>query len=128
MAQSTHLEMAEVAFFAADRLEDRSVEVGERMVLNISAGGEAGQSHQFYHLYLPVKLQRPSVPPTDADVVHAGVVSDLEVHDVVVARRVAVLVEHHHVIRHVGEFEFSQIFLKTFHFSVLLKFYMKEFF
>ena len=78
--------------------------------------------------YLLMKIQRARVPPTDGDVVHAGVVPDLEVHDVVVARGVAVLVEHHHIIRHVGEFEFSQIFLKTFHFSVLLKFYMKEFF
>ena len=75
-----------------------------------------------------MKVQRAGVPAPDGDVVHAGVVSYLEVHDVVVAGGVAVLVEHHHIIRHVGEFEFSQIFLKTFNFSVLLKFYMKEFF
>ena len=119
--------MAEVTFFAADRLEDWSVEVREGMVLNLSAP-DTLQICNFYHSYLLMKIQRASVPPPDGDVVHAGVVSYLEVHDVVVARRVAVLVEHHHVIWHVGEFEFSQIFLKTFHFSVLLKFYMKEFF
>ena len=118
--------MAEVTFFAADRLEDWSVEVREGMVLNLSAP-DTLQICNFYHSYLLMKIQRASVPPPDGDVVHAGVVSYLEVHDVVMAGRVTVLIEHHQ-LRHVGEFEFSQIFLKTFHFSVLLKFYIKEFF
>ena len=77
---------------------------------------------------LLMKVECPGVPAPNVDVVHAGVVSYLEVHDVVVARRVPVLVEHHHIVRHVGEFEFSQIFLKIFNFSVSLKFYIKEFF
>ena len=120
--------MAEVAFLAADRLEDWSVEVGERMVLDTPAPSDWSDLHFFFVIILLMKIQSARVPTTDGDVIHAGVVSELEVHDVVVARGVAVLVEHHHIIRHVGEFEFSQIFLKTFHFSVLLKFYMKEFF
>ena len=119
--------MAEVAFLAADRLEDWSVEVGERMVLDTSAPSDWSDVH-FFFIILLMKIQSARVPTTDGDVIHAGVVSELEVHDVVVARGVAVLVEHHHIIRHVGEFEFSQIFLKTFNFSALLKFYMKEFF
>ena len=119
--------MAEVTLFAADRLEDRSVEVGERVVLDISAPETQIRFSSFPVFYLLVKVQRPGVPAPDGDVVHAGVLSYLEVHDVVVAGGVAVLVEHHELL-HVGEFEFSQIFLETFHFSVLLKFYIKEFF
>ena len=107
--------MAEVTFFAADRLEDWSVEVREGMVLNLSAP-DTLQICNFYHSYLLMKIQRASVPPPDGDVVHAGVLQHLEVHDVVVAWRVAILIEHHK-LRHVVKVQLSQIFLKNISFS-----------
>ena len=60
-----------------------------------------------------MKRESPSVPASNVDVVHAGVIPYLEVHYVVVPGGVAILVKHHQ-LRHVVELQFSQIFLKHF--------------
>ena len=52
------------------------------------------------------------MPAPDSDIVHAGVLPQLEVHDVVVARGVAILIEHHQ-LRHEGEVQLPQIFLEN---------------
>ena len=52
------------------------------------------------------------VPGSNLDIVHAGVVLQLEVHDVVVAGRVAVIIEHHH-LGHVAELEVVEVLLQS---------------
>ena len=52
------------------------------------------------------------MPGPDLDIVHAGVVLQLEVHDVVVSGRVAVIIEHHH-LGHVAELEVVEVLLQS---------------
>ena len=52
------------------------------------------------------------MPGSNLDIVHAGVVLQLEVHDVVVAGRVAVIIEHHH-LGHVAELEVVEVLLQS---------------
>ena len=52
------------------------------------------------------------MPGSDLDIVHAGVVLQLEVHDVVVSGRVAVIIEHHH-LGHVAELEVVEVLLQS---------------
>ena len=52
------------------------------------------------------------MPGSYLDIVHAGVVLQLEVHDVVVSGRVAVIIEHHH-LGHVAELEVVEVLLQS---------------
>ena len=52
------------------------------------------------------------MPGSNLDIVHAGVVLQLEVHDVVVSGRVAVIIEHHH-LGHVAELEVVEVLLQS---------------
>lgn len=89
------------------------------MVLNISIERKleffSNVENSTEHSLL-MKVECPGVPAPNVDVVHAGVLQHLEVHDVVVAWRVAILIEHHK-LRHVVKVQLSQIFLKNISFS-----------